>query len=322
MQILTLSQLSQADPRALFAFLIAEDQLERCQALCQRHLGEQLPVKEISQGRSSLHVLGSRIALIVEMGPESDAEGMRQATNEVYDIAERFHFKELILVTGDHRLHIAEAIAESLVLSSYRFTTYKSKVKAAAVQQAQIFADSELADSAVLHGIQIASATCIARELVNEPVITLTAEEFATRIEKLGNTHGFETEIWHKAKIQAMQMGGILAVNAGSELPPTFSILTYKPENPINEKPIVLVGKGVVFDTGGLSLKPTTKSMDFMKSDMAGAAAVVGTLSGLAMLKSNYHVIGLIPATDNRPGKNAVVPGDVIRMYDGTTVEG
>ena len=116
-------------------------------------------------------------------------------------------------------------------------------------------------------------------------------------------------------------MGGLLAVNKGSIDPPTFTVLEYKPDNFTNKKPIVLVGKGVVYDTGGLSLKPTAHSMDCMKSDMGGAACVVGAIYAAAENKLDKHIIALIPATDNRPGLNAYAPGDVITMYDGTTVE-
>ena len=97
--------------------------------------------------------------------------------------------------------------------------------------------------------------------------------------------------------------------------------MTYKPENAVNKKPIVLVGKGVVYDTGGLSLKPTLDSMDYMKCDMGGAAAVAGAIYAVAKNEFPLWIIGLIPATDNRPDGNAYVPGDVITMYDGTTVE-
>ncbi len=98
-------------------------------------------------------------------------------------------------------------------------------------------------------------------------------------------------------------------------------MLTWCPENPVNDKPVVLVGKGVVYDTGGLSLKPTKGSMDYMKCDMGGAAAVVGAMEAIARLALPVHVIGMIPATDNRPGVNAYVPGDVIKMHSGKTVE-
>ena len=116
-------------------------------------------------------------------------------------------------------------------------------------------------------------------------------------------------------------MGGLLAVNLGSVDPPTFTIMEYKHKNPVNKHPIVLVGKGVVYDTGGLSLKPTSNSMDYMKCDMAGAATMLGAIYCAAKTKLPLHLIGLIPATDNRPGFNAFAPGDVITMHNGMTVE-
>jgi leucyl aminopeptidase len=176
-------------------------------------------------------------------------------------------------------------------------------------------------EAAVSEAVKVAKAVCITRDLVNEPVVSLTAQELSNRASKLGKEFGFHTEVFNKAKIQSLKMGGLLAVNAGSPDPPTFTILEYKPKNATNKKPIVLVGKGVVFDTGGLSLKETPGSMDSMKCDMAGAGAVIGTLCALSSLKLPVHVIGLIPATDNRPGGNAITPGDVITMHNGTTVE-
>jgi leucyl aminopeptidase len=145
--------------------------------------------------------------------------------------------------------------------------------------------------------------------------------ELAAQIADHGKTHGYKVQILEKGKIEALKMGGLLAVNKGSEKPPTFTIIEYKPKNAKNSKPIVLVGKGVVFDTGGLSLKPTPHSMDLMKSDMSGAAAVAASIDALAKNKIPVYVVGLIPATDNRPGKEAYAPGDVVTMYDGTTVE-
>jgi leucyl aminopeptidase len=112
-----------------------------------------------------------------------------------------------------------------------------------------------------------------------------------------------------------------MAVNKGSQEPPSFSIMNYKPENAVNKQPYILIGKGVVFDTGGLSLKPTPNSMDFMKCDMAGAALVGAVMYGIASLKLPVWVMGLVPATDNRPGENAICPGDIITTLDGTTVE-
>ncbi|HKL39675.1 MAG TPA: M17 family metallopeptidase, partial [Cryomorphaceae bacterium] len=119
----------------------------------------------------------------------------------------------------------------------------------------------------------------------------------------------------------SLKMGGLLSVNQGSTKEPTFTIIEYKPKNATNDKPVVLVGKGIVYDTGGLSLKPTANSMDIMKCDMGGAAAVAGAIHACALNDLPLHVIGLIPATDNQPGPDAYAPGDVITMYDGTRVE-
>jgi leucyl aminopeptidase len=115
-------------------------------------------------------------------------------------------------------------------------------------------------------------------------------------------------------------MGGLLAVNRGSIDPPTFTIMEWKPENRKNKNPIVLVGKGVVYDTGGVNIKPGDFMLD-MKCDMGGAAAVMASLIAVAKAELPVHVIGLIPATDNRPDGNAYVPGDILRMFTGKTVE-
>ena len=115
-------------------------------------------------------------------------------------------------------------------------------------------------------------------------------------------------------------MGGLLAVNRASDIPPTFSILEWKPSDAKNTKPIIFVGKGLVFDSGGYSLKPG-QYMEDMKIDMAGAAAVIGLFYAISKAKLPLYVIGLIPATDNLIGKSGYVPGDVIKMHSGLTVE-
>ena len=159
------------------------------------------------------------------------------------------------------------------------------------------------------------------RDMVNLPVSHLSADAFAEEIKKLCEAPNCTVEILNHKKILALKMGGLLAVNQGSPAPPTFTIINYKPKTAFNKKPIVLVGKGVVYDTGGLSLKPTPGSMDSMKSDMAGAAMVAGCIYLLRTLDVPVHVIGLIPATDNRPGGEAYAPGDIVTMFNGTTVE-
>ena len=138
----------------------------------------------------------------------------------------------------------------------------------------------------------IINGTFIARDLVNEPLSYLSAIQYSKDIEAYGKKFGFTVEVLHKKKIEALKMGGLLAVNQGSIDPPTFSIMNWKPKGATNKKPIVIVGKGIVYDTGGLSLKPTPNSMDLMKSDMGGSAAVVGAMIAIAKAKLNIHVIG------------------------------
>ncbi|MBW3517669.1 M17 family metallopeptidase [Flavobacterium sp. NKUCC04_CG] len=215
----------------------------------------------------------------------------------------------------------ALALTEGIALSNYQFLKYfkDAAEKSYALKQIQLKGafDAKII-SDLNHTIK---AVYWARTMVNEPVSFLTAEQLAKEIELLGQEAHFDVKVLDKAKIEDLKMGGLIAVNKGSIDPPTFTIMEYKPANAINSKPVVLVGKGVVYDTGGLSLKPTPSSMDLMKSDMGGAACMAGTIYAAALNKMNVHIIGLIPATDNRPGGNAYTPGDVITMYDGTTVE-
>lgn len=231
-----------------------------------------------------------------------------------------------VLIPGIDQVEDGKAwisgITESLLLSNYQFLKYRTgKNLSNSLKSASVLAPIAALQQEMTAAQKTAEATIIARNLVNEPVITLTAEALGQQAKLLATQYGFKAEVWNKKKIEAMKMGGLLAVNTGSPNPPTFTILEWKPAKTKNKKPIVFVGKGVVYDTGGLSLKPTPNSMDSMKSDMAGAAAVIGAFCAIASQKLPYHVVGLIPATDNRPGGNAYTPGDVITMMNGSTVE-
>lgn len=214
------------------------------------------------------------------------------------------------------------AFAEGLALTSYQFLKYLTGEKEKRNKTEEIhLVDEGLSEDQVQNLDHLVRAVYLTRDLVNEPLSFLTAVQLSAEIEKMGEAAGFGVEVFNKKKIESLKMGGLLAVNKGSQDPPTFSILTWKPDRAVNQRPVVLVGKGVVYDTGGLSLKPTLDSMDYMKCDMGGAAAVAGAFYAVAMNKLPVWVVGLIPATDNRPDGNAYVPGDVVTMYNGTTVE-
>jgi len=224
-----------------------------------------------------------------------------------------------ITIIGNDEITLA--LAEGLALSNYQFLKYFKDADEREYQLENIFVLGNVSQASITEMNNVIQAVFWARDMVNEPSSYLSANQLAKEIQEIGDEAGFSVEVLGKSEIQKLKMGGLLAVNMGSIEPPTFTILEHKPENPINEKPIVLVGKGVVYDTGGLSLKPTAGSMDLMKSDMGGAAMMAGAVYAAALNKSNIHIIGLIPATDNRPGGNAYAPGDVITMMDGTTVE-
>lgn len=214
------------------------------------------------------------------------------------------------------------SLVEGLALSNYQFLKYLKKKKEKKNSFDTIRVISKAVKKEDIDELQnIIEGVYSARDLINEPLSTLTAVQLSKEIQELGSQSGFKVEVFNKKKIESLKMGGLLAVNRGSIDPPTFSVLEWNPKNAVNKKPLVLVGKGIVYDTGGLSLKPTKESMDYMKSDMSGGAAVVGALYAVAKSALPVHVIGLIPATDNRPDGNAYVPGDIVIMGNGLSVE-
>ncbi len=227
-----------------------------------------------------------------------------------------------VSILAERREEQALALAEGACLGSYQFLKYrKEKAKEKnTLTEINIISKKNI-DRMVQRLNILCEAVFKARTLVNEPQNFLDAVQLSTEFRLMGKEAGFDVTVFHKEKIEQLKMGGLLAVNKGSLKPPTFSIMEYKPKRPANKKPIVLVGKGVVYDTGGLSLKPTANSMDYMKCDMAGAAVVGCALFAAAKSKLPLHLIALVPATDNRPDGNAYTPGDVITMYSGTTVE-
>jgi len=210
------------------------------------------------------------------------------------------------------------AIAEGLALANYTFTQHKTDPKPNKLNEILL---SNISGGEINELQNIIDSVYLTRDLVNQPFSHLTAADLASEAQKAGKKNGFKVDVFNKKKIESLKMGGLLAVNKGSLDDPTFTIMEWKPKNAKNKQPIVLVGKGIVYDTGGLSLKPTANSMDLMKIDMGGAGTVIGSINAIAANKLPVHVIALAPATDNRPSGNAYAPGDVINMHDGTTVE-
>lgn len=210
------------------------------------------------------------------------------------------------------------AFLEGLILSSYNFDKYLKEKQSFKISVT--ISDSAISAQSLKELQSITTSVGMVRSMVNEPLNKLNALSFASLAEEMAEKFRFETKVLHQEEIKSLKMGGLLGVNQGSVTPATFNIFTHKPANAVNEKPLVLVGKGVMFDTGGYSVK-VGGNMVGMKSDMAGGAAVLGTVAALAMNEVPYYVIGLVPATDNMISGNALVVDDIITMMDGTTVE-
>ncbi len=251
---------------------------------------------------------------------DSLLEEWRSRGFELHELACRNKWEEVIIADRAGEPAWVEALAEGLALSGYQFLKYltSAEEKKFSLRRVGILGGDPERLSLINQRV---AAVNLARDLVNEPVSYLNAPQLAEDLVAAGLEAGLSVEVLDKIQIESLRMGGLLAVNRGSIDPPRFIIMNWEPENAVNDAPLVLVGKGITFDTGGLSLKPTPASMDEMKSDMAGAAAVAGTLIALARMNIPVRTIGLIPATDNRPDGNAYVPGDIIRMHDNTTVE-
>ena len=261
-----------------------------------------------------------RLALVGVEDGDDRGEALRAAAAKAAAAAQKLKAGSVALALPDASADDAAALVEGFVLGGYRFLDYKTgDDEAAAVETLTVHGKG--IKEAVERARVRAEAACFARDLVNTSPHDKTPVRLAERAKAMAKEVGLRAEVWDKKRIEKERMGGLLAVNRGSQDPPAFIVLEHKPKKAVNKKPVVLVGKAVVFDTGGLSLKPTKGSMDKMKADMAGGAAVLGAMQAVAGLDLPLHVVALVPATDNRPGENAYVPGDVVTMRSGATVE-
>ncbi len=219
----------------------------------------------------------------------------------------------------------AQAIAEGALLGSYRFTRYKSsrddengEVEAVVLVEHDRTKAAEMTPAAA-RGIVMARATNLQRDLANEPSNHLTPTVLAERARQVAEAAGLEFEVFERADMERKGMGSILSVAKGSAQPPKLLRLSYRGRAGEGYD-LALVGKGITFDTGGISIKPAA-NMDAMKADMTGAAAVIAAMEGIAALKPAINVVGVAPCTENMPGGNATKPGDVVTAMNGKTIE-
>jgi len=218
----------------------------------------------------------------------------------------------------------AEQIVEGLLLGDYRFIKYKKtatdKKTFSGIKKITIYCrkDSRVIRRCVNRAQLSSQAALTARDMANEPGNLWTPQHFAAFARKLAKKHSLKCKIYDKSQIARMGMGGIIGVNQGSATPPKLIVLEHTPKK--FSKTILLVGKGLTFDSGGISIKPASGMQD-MKYDMCGGAAVLASMHSVAQEKPDVRVVAVVPSTDNMSGSKALKPGDIITHYNGITSE-
>jgi leucyl aminopeptidase len=216
----------------------------------------------------------------------------------------------------------AQAVVEGMALALHRWVELKNdKSGLANLTSVTLVAGdkSTVVKSGLDMGVATSQAVCIARDFANTPPSHLTARQFAAEAVRIAAESGLDVTVFNRDQLQAMGCGGMVGVNAGSVEPPRMVKLVYKPVGAKGK--VVLVGKGVMYDSGGISLKPSDASHASMKMDMSGAAAVLATMSALRAMKVKTHVTAFLMCTDNLPSGSAMKLGDVLTMRNGKTVE-
>src|SRR5688572_15670049 len=217
----------------------------------------------------------------------------------------------------------AQALAEGAVLSSFDAASYKTadatRVWLTDVQL-RVGPQSAGVDAAIERGRVLGECTNVARAMANEPSNRLTPRLFADRAQAVAKDAGLSVEVLDEQRIAELKMGLLLGVARGSAEPPRLVVLRHEPKKAVKGPVLALVGKGITFDTGGISIKPAD-NMDKMKDDMSGGAAVICAMAALARLKAPIRCLGVVPMTENMPGGRAVKPGDVLQSAEGKTVE-
>ena len=270
---------------------------------------------------------GDGVAVAIGVGEPGaiDAAGLRSAAAAFARAASK-HAQlatNLADVEGVEAKVAAQAVTEGVLLASYRYTGLKNDAKNASHLVALTLVAGPKIEKEVDKGAQrgqtIASAAAFARELANTPPTHLNATDIAAKAVEIGAEAGLQVEVFNKNQLEQMGCGGIIGVNRGSTEPPRMVKLTWSPKSPTGH--LALVGKGIMYDSGGISLKPSDNFHQNMKMDMSGAAAVLATMSVLKELKVKTKVTAWLMCTDNMPSGSALKLGDVLTMRNGKTVE-
>ncbi len=269
--------------------------------------------------------LKARRLLVVGTGkPDKSADSeLRQASGTAIRAAKKFSARSAAIYLADATASAVTAAAEGLVLGDWEGDVYRSKNERKPIDSVSIAVDSgaDGLEAAVERGRIIAESQNFSRDLVNLPPNLLNPTILAERARAMATEMGLECEVLDEPRMQQLGMGSLLAVARGSVEPPVLIVLRYKPaDGSASKDHLGLVGKGVTFDTGGISIKPA-ENMDKMKYDMGGGATLIGAMRAIAQLKPNLPVTAFIPSVENMPGGRAYRPGDIITSLSGKTVE-
>lgn len=288
-----------------------------------------------------LHVTGKPFRKVVVVGlgkqDEFSAERARQASATALKTAAKGETKTIATIVhgagigGLDAQTAAQSLAEGTLLGGYRYDKYKSKQDAESSSSdaaddgsktIHVFESDEgkagAIESGLARGTILAEATMFARDLINAPGNELTPTVLAERGKAMADAAGLECNVLDKAEMERLGMGALLGVAQGSAQEPKLVFMRYRGSD--DEQPIALVGKGVTFDTGGISLKPGA-GMAAMTGDMAGAAAVFGAMQAIANLKPKQHIIAVAACVENMPSGTALKPGDIVTAMTGKTIE-
>ena len=286
-------------------------------------LGETLTVPTLGK-------LPSKTVLLVGLGPKAEAttDTLRRGMGRVARRVARFESAATTFpqAAGRNVTDAVQATVEGLLLGSYRFTRYKTREDedsgpAPTLGTISLLGPARWATAVVKEGIRrgqvVSESVAWARDMVNSPAIDATPDRLAREAEKMAKEVGLQVKVWTKQDLEKGGFGGVLGVGQGSVNPPRFVELIYRNGS---GAPIALTGKGVTFDSGGLSIKDA-KQMEWMKSDMGGAAAMLAVMRSIGLLKPKVTVVAAIPFSENLPGGGSIRPGDVLKHRGGKTSE-
>lgn len=268
------------------------------------------PCEGIKAGRLILVGLGER--------KKASIEDIRKAAGSAIRTVQKL--KRVAFLPVDNPRDTIPALAEGAILGNYRFDNLKSEKKEINLKEISFFTgNARLPEAKLLEATALAGGTCTARDFANTPANLLTPQKLADEAVKLCKKNGVKVNVLKEDELKKLKMGALLAVGQGSQNRPRLVAWEYNGGRK-NDAPLVFVGKGVTFDSGGLSIKPV-QGMEVMKGDMGGAAAVISLIPILGKLQPKINVVGITPLVENLPSGSAYRPGDVLTASNGKTIE-